>query len=66
MIRTYQAQHGGTVFVQTLTERQRRTRTRLMALAVIAASAISAATVMGFNHRAAALARADITTSWAP
>lgn len=66
MIRTYQAQHGGTVFLQTLTERQRRTRTRLMALAVIAASAISAATVMGFNHRAAALARADITTSWAP
>ena len=66
MIRTYQAQHGGTVFVQTLTERQRRMRTRLMALAVIAASAISAATVMGFNHRAAALARADITTSWAP
>ncbi|PIC01827.1 hypothetical protein [Caulobacter sp. X] len=66
MIRTYQAQHGGTVFVQALTERQRRTRTRLMALAVIAASAISAATVMGFNHRAAALARADITTSWAP
>ena len=66
MIRTYQAPHGGTVFVQTLTERQRRTRTRLMALAVIAASAISAATVMGFNHRAAALARADITTSWAP
>ena len=66
MIRTYQAQHGGTVFVQTLTERQRRTRTRLMALAVIAASAISAATVMGFNHRAAALARADITMSWAP
>lgn len=66
MIRTYQAQHGGTFFVQTLTERQRRARTRLMALAVIAASAISAATVMGFNHRAAALARADITTSWAP
>lgn len=66
MIRTYQAQHGGTVFLQTLTERQRRTRTRLMALAVIAASAISAATVMGFNHRAAALARADITTSWVP
>ena len=66
MIRTYHAQHGGTVFVQTLTERQRRARTRLMALAVIAASAISAATVMGFNHRAAALARPDITTSWAP
>lgn len=66
MVRTYQAQHGGTVFVQTLSERQRRTRTRLMALAVIAATAISASTVIGFNHRAAALARADITTSWAP
>jgi hypothetical protein len=66
MIRTYQAEHGGTVFVQALTERQRRRRTRLMALAVIAATAISAATVMGFSHRAAVLARADITTSWAP
>jgi hypothetical protein len=66
MIRTYQAEHGGTVFVRTLTERQRRRRTRLMALAVIAATAICAATVMGFSPRAAALGRADITTSWAP
>jgi hypothetical protein len=66
VIRTYQAEHGGTVFVQALTERQRRARTRLMALVVIAATAISAATVMGFTHRAASLARSDITTSWAP
>ena len=65
MIRTYQG-HDETVFVQTLAERQRRTRTLLMALAVIAVTAISAGTVMGFNHRAAALGRADITTSWAP
>lgn len=66
MIRTYQAGHGGTVFVQTLTERQRRRRTRLMALVVIAATAISAATVMGFNHRAAALTNADITAPRIP
>lgn len=64
MIRTYQAEHGGTVFIQTLTERQRRLRTRFMALAVIAATAISAATVIAFNHRTAGLARADINASW--
>lgn len=66
MIRTYQAEHGGTVFVQALTERQRRRRTRVMALAVIVATAVSAATVLGFNERAAALARADVSKSWAP
>lgn len=66
MIRTYQAEHGGTVFVQALTQRQRRRRDRLMAVVVIAVTAISAATVMSFNHRAAALARADVTMSWAP
>lgn len=66
MIRTYQAEHGGTVFVQALTERQRRRRDRLLALVVIAVTAISTATVMSFNHRAATLARADVTTSWAP
>lgn len=66
MIRTYQAGHGGTVFVQTITERQRRARTRLMAVAVIASTAISAATVMGFNHRAATLAKSDITAPRAP
>jgi hypothetical protein len=66
VIRTYQAEHGGTVFVQALTERQRRRRDLFMALAVITAMAISTATVMGFTHRATALARADLTTSWAP
>lgn len=66
MIRTYQAEHGGLVFVQTQTERQRRTRTRVMALAVIVATAASAATVMGFNERASALARADVSRSWTP
>ncbi len=66
MIRSYQAEHGGTVFVQALTERQRRGRDRLLALVVIAVTAISTATVIGFNDRAASLARADVTTSWAP
>lgn len=66
MIRTYQAEHGGTVLVQALTERRRRPRGRLMALAVIAVMAISTATVVGFNHRAAGLARADLTASWTP
>jgi len=66
MIRTYQADHGGTVFVQALTERQRLRRTRFMALAVIVATAFAAATVLGFNERAAALTRADISRSWAP
>lgn len=66
VIRTYQADHGGTVFIQALTERQRRTRTRFMAIAVIAAMAVSAATVMGFNDRTAAMARADVTKTWTP
>ncbi|HJV43755.1 MAG TPA: hypothetical protein VJ655_19290 [Caulobacter sp.] len=66
VIRTYQAEHGGTVFFQALTERQRRRRTLIVALAVIATTAFSAATVLGFNQRAAALARADVSTSWAP
>lgn len=66
MIRTYQAKHGGTVLVQALAARQRRMRTLLMAVTVIAATAISAATLMSFNHRAAYLSRADISMSWAP
>lgn len=66
VIRTYQSEHGGTDFVQALTERQRRSRTLRMTLAVIAATAISAATLMTFHHRAAGLARADIKASWTP
>ena len=64
MIRTYQAEHGETVFFQASAER--RGRTRLMALAVIVATALSAATVLGFSEHAAALARADVAASWAP
>jgi hypothetical protein len=66
VIRTYQADHGGTVFIQALTERQRRARRRLTAVVVIAAMAASAATVMGFNERATAMARADVTKAWTP
>lgn len=64
MIRTYQTEHGGLGFA--LIERRRRARTFLMALAVITATAISAATLVAFYHRTAGLARADINTSWTP
>jgi hypothetical protein len=49
VIRTYQAEHGGLVFISTLTQRQRRMRARLTALTVIAAVAASAGMVRAFN-----------------
>lgn len=51
MIRTYQAEHGGTVFVSTHTQRQKKLRSRIMALAVIVAIGASAGTVQAFNDR---------------
>ncbi|OYX06224.1 MAG: hypothetical protein B7Z12_01210 [Caulobacter vibrioides] len=62
MIRTYVAEHGGTVFVSTLSQRQKRTRSRIMALAVIAVIGASAGTVQAFyDHQ-----RADVTRMWTP
>lgn len=52
MIRTYQADHGGTVFYATSTRRQKAARTRLLALSMIAAVAASAGVVEAFNARA--------------
>lgn len=62
MIRTYQAEHGGMVFVSTLTKHQRRTRSRIMALVVIAAVGASAGTVQAFNARN----HADAPRTWTP
>lgn len=62
MIRTYQAEHGGMVFVSTLTQRQRKVRSRVMALAVILAIGASAGTVQAFNDRD----RADAARIWTP
>ena len=49
VIRSYQAEHGGTVFYAAPTRRQKTTRTRLMALVVIAAVASSAGVVQAFS-----------------
>ena len=65
MIRTYVAEHGGTVLVSTPTRRQKRMRTRLMALAVITATAASAGVVQAFSDHAA-LQRAYASNTWAP
>lgn len=62
MIRTYVAEHGGTVFVSTLSQRQKRTRSRIMALAVIAVIGASAGTVQAFHDHQ----RADVTRMWTP
>ena len=62
MIRTYQAEHGGMVFVSTLTQRQKKVRSRVMALAVILAIGASAGTVQAFNDRD----RADAARIWTP
>ncbi len=51
MIRSYQAEHGGTVFYAAPTRRQRTARTRLVALVVIAVVAASAGVVQTFNAR---------------
>ena len=52
MIRTYQGQHGGTVFYAAPSRRQKTARTRLMALVVIAAVAASTGVVQAFNAHA--------------
>ncbi len=62
MIRTYVAEHGGTVFVSTLTQRQKRMRSRIMALVVIAVVGASAGMVQAFNDRE----RASATSMWTP
>jgi hypothetical protein len=56
VIRTYQAEHGGTVFSSAPTRRQQRMRSRFMAIAVIVAVAASAGMVQAFNDRAQASA----------
>lgn len=62
MIRTYQAEHGGMVFVSTPTQRQKRVRSRIMALAVIVAVGASAGTVQAFQDRD----RAEAARIWTP
>jgi hypothetical protein len=49
VIRTYQGQHGGTIFYAAPSRRQKTMRTRLMALVVIAAVAASAGVVQAFS-----------------
>lgn len=56
MIRTYQAEHGGTVFVSAPTRRQQKMRSRVTALVVIATVAASAGMVQAFNGRERAAA----------
>jgi hypothetical protein len=56
------AEHGGTVFVSTLSQRQKRMRSRIMALVVIVAIGVSAGTVQAFNDRA----HADAAATWTP
>ncbi len=63
MIRTYQAEHGGMVFVSTLTQRQRRMRSRITAVAVIAVVAASAGMVQAFHDRTT-IERAQAFDSW--
>lgn len=62
VIRTYVAEHGGTVFVSTLTQRQKKLRSRIMALAVIVAVGAAAGTVQAFNDRQ----HANATSMWTP
>jgi len=62
VIRTYQAEHGGMVFVSTLTQRQKKVRSRIMAMVVILAMGLSAGTVQAFNDRD----RADAARIWTP
>jgi hypothetical protein len=65
VIRTYQAEHGGMVFEAALSRRQKRTRTRIMALVVISAMAASAGMVQAFNDRTAS-ERAYASNTWTP
>jgi len=62
VIRTYVAEHGGTVLVSTPSRRQKRMRTRAMALVVIAAIAASAGMVQAFQGRE----RAYAAEYWTP
>lgn len=62
VIRTYVAEHGGTVFVSTLNQRQKRMRSRIMALAVIVLVGASAGMVQAFNDRD----RASVAAMWTP
>lgn len=62
MIRTYVAEHGGTVFVSTLSQRQKRMRSRIMALAVILTVSASAGMVQAFNSRE----HTDAAAMWTP
>ena len=62
VIRTYVAEHGGTVFVSTLSQRQKRLRSRIMALVVIAAVGASAGMVQAFNDRE----RVSVANMWTP
>ncbi len=56
------AEHGGTVFVSTPSQRQKRMRSRIMALVVIAAVGASAGMVQAFNDRD----RAAAANMWTP
>ncbi|WP_454718376.1 hypothetical protein [Caulobacter segnis] len=62
MIRTYVAEHGGTVFVSTPSQRQKKLRSRIMALVVIAAVGASAGMVQAFKDRD----RASAAAMWTP
>jgi len=52
VIRAYQAAHGGTVFYETPTRRQKHVRTRLAAILVIVAVAGSAGLLQRFGSNA--------------
>ncbi|MET3664419.1 hypothetical protein [Caulobacter sp. 1776] len=62
MIRTYVAEHGGTVLFSTPSRRQKKVRTRIMALVVIAAIAASTGMVQAFQDRE----RAHAAEDWTP
>ena len=53
MIRSYQAEHGGLVFGNVPTRRQKVRRNRMTALAVIAAMAASAGVLQHFHDNLA-------------
>lgn len=65
MIRTYQAEHGGMVFEKTLSRRQKKMRTRITALAVIATIAASAGMVQAMHDRDVH-DRAYASNTWVP
>lgn len=65
MIRTYQAEHGGMVFEKALSRRQKKMRTRIMALVVIATTAASAGMVQAMHDRSPA-EPAYASNTWIP